>query len=76
MVIVDIPRASKIRPELYEALEEIKDGLVSDPRYAGKTRNIRGAKLVVFTNTALDEKRLSKDRWRLHGVLSPGELSP
>lgn len=75
-IIIDIPRASKIKPELYEALEEIKDGVVSDPRYSGKTRNIRGCKLIVFTNTKLNEKRLSYDRWRLHGVIKPGELSP
>ena len=67
-VIVDIPRASKIRPELYEALEELKDGLVYDHRYSGRTRNIRGARIIVFTNLPFDRKKLSHDRWRLHGV--------
>lgn len=67
-IIIDIPRASKPKKELYEAMEEIKDGVVSDPRYSGKTRNIRGVKLIVFTNNPLDEKSLSRDRWRLHGI--------
>lgn len=68
MVIIDIPRAGTIKRDLYEALEEIKDGVVSDPRYSGRTRNIRGVKVIVFTNKKLDEKQLSYDRWRLHGM--------
>lgn len=67
-IIIDIPRAGKIPAGLYECIEEVKDGLVFDHRYAGKARNIRGAKVIVFTNTKLDEKRLSFDRWRLHGI--------
>lgn len=67
-IIIDIPRSAKPRPEWYETMEEIKDGLVFDPRYHGQCRNIRGSKLIVFTNIELDKKRLSHDRWRLHGV--------
>ena len=67
-IIVDIPRSRKITPELYEALEELKDGLVYDHRYSGRCRNIRGAKLIVFTNQKLDTSKLSHDRWRLHAV--------
>lgn len=68
IVIVDIPRSRKITPEIYEALEEIKDGLVFDHRYQGRARNIRGVKVIVFTNTKLDTTKLSHDRWRLHGM--------
>lgn len=67
-IIIDIPRSRKITPELYETLEELKDGLVYDHRYSGRSRNIRGVKLIVFTNTELDTKKLSEDRWRLHGI--------
>lgn len=67
-IIIDIPRSAKPRPEWYETMEEIKDGLVFDPRYRGQCRNIRGVKLIVFTNIELDKKRLSHDRWRLHGL--------
>lgn len=66
-IIIDIPRASKVPKDLYEVLERIKDGLVHDSRYTDHIRNIRGAKIIVFTNQKLDEKRLSYDRWRLHG---------
>lgn len=67
-IIIDIPRAGKPNRDIYEAIEEIKDGLVFDERYSGKCRNVRGCKVIVFTNTALDKKALSKDRWRLHGI--------
>lgn len=68
IIIIDIPRAQKIDPKLYETIEELKDGLVFDHRYSGKTRNVRGTKILIFTNTPLDTKKLSKDRWRLHGI--------
>lgn len=74
-IIIDIPRASKPTQALYEAMEEIKDGLVFDPRYSGKTRNVRGAKIAVFTNHKLDLKQLSDDRWNLHGWNKDGTLS-
>lgn len=67
-IIIDIPRARKITAELYEAIEELKDGLVFDHRYSGHCRNVRGVKLIIFTNTKLDTKQLSHDRWRLHGI--------
>lgn len=68
IIIIDLPRARKPTAELYEAIEEIKDGLVFDHRYQGKTRNIRGVKVIVFTNHKLDLSKLSADRWNLHGV--------
>lgn len=67
IIIIDIPRASKPTQALYETMEEIKDGLVFDPRYHGQCKDIRGVKLIVFTNHPLDLKQLSRDRWRLHG---------
>lgn len=68
-IILDIPRSQKIPNDLYETLERIKDGIVHDSRWENRTRNIRGVKLIVFTNKKLDTKKLSADRWRLHGVL-------
>ncbi|QIR82269.1 replication associated protein [Chicken smacovirus mg5_1081] len=68
IIIIDIPRSRKISPELYESIEELKDGLVFDHRYSGRCRNIRGVKVLIFTNTELDTKKLSHDRWRLHGI--------
>lgn len=75
-IIIDIPRSRKITGELYEAIEELKDGLVFDHRYSGKARNVRGAKVIIFTNVKLDEKKLSYDRWRLHGIENGGARPP
>lgn len=62
-IIIDIPRSRKITEELYECIEEVKDGLVFDHRYAGKCRNIRGVKIIVFTNSKINIHALSYDRW-------------
>lgn len=64
-VIIDIPRATKITEAFYETAEEVKDGLVFDHRYQGHTRNIRGAKVIIFTNKPLNLKKLSYDRWKM-----------
>ena len=74
-VIIDIPRSRPIDAALYESIEEIKDGLVFDQRYSGKAKNIRGVKVCIFTNKMLDTKKLSHDRWRLHGIHEDGTLS-
>lgn len=68
-IIIDIPRAGVPKRDLYETIEEIKDGAVFDERYNGHMRNIRGCKVIVFTNHPLDKKMLSADRWRLHGMI-------
>lgn len=75
IIIIDIPRAGKPTTALYECMEEVKDGLVFDPRYSGTTRDIRGVKLVVFTNHKLKLDQLSDDRWVLHGITIDGRLS-
>lgn len=75
IIIIDIPRATKCSTSLLETMEELKDGLVFDHRYSGHTRNVRGVKLLVFTNTKLPLDKLSKDRWRLNGIKEDGTLS-
>lgn len=75
LIVMDIPRSTKPTKALYETMEEVKDGLVFDHRYSGKTRNVRGVKLVVFTNEPLNLKGLSGDRWKLHGIKQDGTLS-
>lgn len=76
IIIIDIPRSGKPTKDLYEAIEEVKDGLVFDERYHGKTRNVRGAKVLIFTNNKLDLKALSKDRWRIHGISGDEQIAP
>ena len=67
-IIIDVQRDKKFPTDFYSDIEELKDGLVSDPRYHGKQRNLRGRKLIIFTNKELDTRKLSADRWRLHSV--------
>lgn len=75
LIILDIPRAAAIPAGLYETIEQLKDGVISDPRYSAHDINIRGVKVIVFTNKKLDTKKLSQDRWRLHGIQEDGSLS-
>lgn len=74
IIIIDIPRSRKITGELYEAIEELKDGLVFDHRYSGHCRNIRGVKVLVTTNEKMDINALSKDRWKI--IDTNGEQLP
>nr|WDW25852.1 MAG: replication-associated protein [Canine associated porprismacovirus] len=62
-IIIDIPRSTKWTPELYVAVETVKDGLVYDTRYNATTRNIRGVKVLVMCNTKPNLSKLSTDRW-------------
>lgn len=62
-IVIDLPRAMKWDKSLYAGIEAIKDGLISDPRYNAKTRNIRGVKVLVMSNTKPDFDKLSLDRW-------------
>ncbi len=64
LIVIDIPRATKIGNDFYEIVEMIKDGLISSTKWEGQMRNIRGVKVVVFTNSKVDQEKLSKDRWR------------
>lgn len=65
-LFIDIPRASKWKPEMYEAIEIIKDGLIDDPRYQSQEINIKGTKVVIMTNTLPKLDKLSKDRWKFY----------
>uniref|UniRef100_A0A8A4XCL2 Replication-associated protein n=1 Tax=Chrysolophus pictus Smacoviridae sp. TaxID=2814972 RepID=A0A8A4XCL2_9VIRU len=68
IIVIDIPRAfdPKKATGLYETIEMIKDGPVFSLKWEGSWKNVRGTKLLVCTNTKLDMKMLSKDRWRFH----------
>lgn len=64
-IIIDIPRSWKWNEALYTAIETVKDGLVYDPRYTARMRNIRGVKVMCVTNTCPKLDKLSADRWIL-----------
>lgn len=68
IVIVDIPRSGKWTPQIYEAIEVIKDGLIDDPRYSSTAINIKGVKVLVMCNTKPKLDKLSKDRWKFYNA--------
>lgn len=66
VIVLDIPRASKLSEEQAFVLEDLKDGLVKSAKYQGTTRFIKGVKLLVYTNQWLPKKTyemLTEDRW-------------
>lgn len=64
IICIDIPRTCKWSDGIYTVIEMLKDGLIMDPRYTATPINIRGTKIIVFTNHDVDKKKLSADRWR------------
>ena len=65
-IVIDLPRAMKWDKSLYAGIEAIKDGLIAEPRYHAETRNIKGVKVLVMSNTRPDLDKLSKDRWVIY----------
>nr|QBP37139.1 replication associated protein [Porcine associated porprismacovirus] len=63
IVVIDIPKAWKWTPDLYVAIERIKDGLIKDTRYSPRTYNAAGVKVLITTNTMPKVDKLSADRW-------------
>lgn len=62
-VVIDLPRTAKWTDDMYIAIEMIKDGLISDPRYSTEAVNISGAKVLVLCNHKPVLTKLSADRW-------------
>lgn len=65
-VVIDLPRAMKWDNSLYAGIEAIKDGLIAESRYHAQTRNIRGVKVLVMSNTLPRLDKLSEDRWVIY----------
>lgn len=65
-IVIDLPRAMKWDKSLYAGIEAIKDGLIAEPRYHAETRNIKGVKVLVMSNTRPDLDKLSEDRWVIY----------
>lgn len=66
IIAIDCPRSHrKITRELAIIIERTKDGLVCEPRYSAKIKNIAGRILVIFGNSFPDLNALSIDRWKI-----------
>lgn len=67
IIVIDIPRTAKWTNDLYIAVEMIKDGLVTETRYHSSIRSVRGAKVLVLTNSKPKLDKFSQDRWVIIG---------
>lgn len=65
-IVIDMPRDMKWTNALYTGIEAIKDGLIAEPRYSAHTRNIKGVKVLVLSNTSPRLDKLSEDRWVIY----------
>lgn len=71
IIWIDIPRAHEIDKHLWETIEEVKGGIAYEWRYASSWIVTSGVKILVTTNSEIDEKNLamlSKDRWDIHHI--------
>ena len=59
----------------YNALEQLKDGLVFSPKYEGGTRMFNSPHVLVFANWLPDKSKLSEDRWNIINIDNGGEVS-
>lgn len=53
----------------YNALEQLKDGLVFSPKYEGGTRIFNSPHVLVFANWLPDLSMLSADRWNIVRII-------
>ena len=76
IAIIDIPRSHTVRnPELYQALEVIKDGDFTSGKYEGAEISLPIAMhVIVFSNEAPVVDMLSVDRWKVYNI-HPDDLT-
>lgn len=73
-IIFDLPR-SAVTDEIYEPLEQVKDGLITATKYQGGTIIIPTPHVVVFANFLPEVGRLSAYKWELL-KLQDGHITP
>lgn len=75
--VIDLPRAMNKNKldELFQGIEELKNGYVYDLRYEAKIRLMKKKPaVIVFSNKVPDKTYLSKDRWKFWWVDDDEEL--
>ena len=66
-VVVDTKRSGSRNID-YETLEGLKDGDLSTGKYEGRFLTFEPLKVLVLSNEAPDQTRLSRDRWDIHYI--------
>ncbi len=67
IVIIDVPRAS-FNNISYNAIEAIKNGLISSGKYEGGQYSFKTPHVYVFANSEPDEEKFSEDRWNIINI--------
>lgn len=62
ILLVDLTRSCE-EHAIYDALEAIKDGVLTSTKYMGRTVDFESPHVVVFANFLPDVHKLSLDRW-------------
>lgn len=73
-VIFDIPRCQEEYIS-YQAIEEVKNGLLFSGKYESKNTIIKPPHIIIFANFYPDIKKLSEDRWRITNLGVDEKLS-
>lgn len=66
-MIFDFARSADLS-HVYQAIESIKDGIITSVKYSGTTLCFEQPHVLVFSNNLPDENCLSRDRWRIHTI--------
>lgn len=64
ILIIDVPR-DKSEHLQYAFIEQVKDGILSSPKYSSETKEFEPPHVVVFMNEEPDMRALSADRYRI-----------
>lgn len=77
-IIVDLPRSmnKKDMNGIWNAVEQIKNGMLYDTRYHFKYWDIKSPAVWVFTNQIPDLNSLSMDRWKIWTINEKKEFIP
>lgn len=67
--ILNIAKETDVNKISYKALESIKDGLLSSPKYESCTMVFNNPHVVVFANNMPVVSKLSKDRWAIYEIV-------
>lgn len=76
MVIMDFPRCLDVTYTPYQAIEQIKNGFITDCKLKKKARIVcfNSPHIVIFSNAQPDITRLSSDRWCIKSFRTEEEL--
>lgn len=75
IVIFDIARSRGEIFQMYDVVENIKDGRLQSDKYDSRMKEFKACHVVIFTNHKVDKTQLSRDRWNIYTV-APDDVLP